>query len=149
LILAQAQAEALGREQDRKEQEMQLNQQTAGAQAQANAAKAQADAINAQVQTRLKTRELALKELELKQAGAIQAGEVDAKIANIEADTELKKSQSDKAMAEAASTAVEASDTFQKAVKIVSEAGELNAGGDIDIEFEGTEDDSEDEDDGE
>jgi hypothetical protein len=145
LILAQAQAEALGREQTRKEQEMQLNAQTGGAKAQAEAAKAQAQAAESQVQTKLKVRELALKEIELKQTGALAAGEVDAKIANIEADTELKKSQSDKAMAEAAATAVEASDTFQQALKVVAEGGELNAEGDINVEFE-TESDEEDDD---
>ncbi len=145
LILAEAQAMALGREQDRKEQEMQLNAQTGAAQAEATAAKAQADAAESQVQTQLKMRELALKEIELKQAGVIEAGEVDAKIENIRADTELKKSQSDKAMAEAAATAVEASDTFQQALKVVAEGGELNAGGDLDIEFE-TEHDEEDDD---
>jgi len=145
LILAQAQADALGKEQERKGQEAQFKFQTEGAKLQADAAKSQAQAAESQVQTKLKMRELALKEIELKQNGAMQAGEVDAKIRNIEADTELKKSQSDKAMADAAATAVEASDTFQTALKMISEGGELNTpgggeDGDLDIEFENNED---------
>lgn len=131
MILAQAQADALGREQTRKEQEVQINAQTNAAKSQADAAKATADAEKSQTEAKLKIRELALREIELKQSGALQAGELDAKIANIEADTQLKKAQADKAMAEGAATAVEASDTYQQAVKVVSESAELNEGGEL------------------
>jgi len=129
MILAQAQAQALQQEQQRKMLEVQINAQTNQAKAQADTQKAQADAQRSQVEAQLKIRELALREIELKQSGVLAAGELDAKIRNIEADTELKKSQSDKAMADAAATAVEASETYQQALKVVSEGGELNSGG--------------------
>jgi len=129
LILAEAQADALGKEQERKGQEAQFKFQTEGGKLQADAAKAQADAAKAQLDASIKERELNLKEMELKQSGAIEGAEAEAKISNLNADTELKKSQSDKAMAEAAATAVEASDTFQKALAVVSQAGDVNAPG--------------------
>ena len=50
----------------------------------------------------------------------------EAELANKQADTQVKLAQADKAMAEAAATAVEAGETFTKAVEIVSMAGEQN-----------------------
>jgi hypothetical protein len=131
MILATAQAEALKADQQNKAQELQLKAQTDGVKGQADAAKAQADAQKSSVETQLKIRELALKEFELRQSGALQAGELEAKIENIEADTELKRAQADKAMADGAAVAVEASETYQQAVKVVSESSELNDGGEF------------------
>lgn len=139
MILAQAQAQALGREQDRKDAEAQGKMASDQAKAAADAAKAQADAASSEADRKLKVRELALKEYELERDGILKKGELKAKIENIEADTQLKRSQSDKAMADAASVAVEASETYQQALKVVSKGGELNDGdsdGVINAEFE-------------
>jgi hypothetical protein len=148
LILAQAQAEALGREQDRKEQEMQIKAQSDGAKLQSDAAKMQADAAKsqadaelAQTNTKLKVRELALREFELQRDGILKKNELKAKIDNIEADTQNKRAQADRNMAEAAAVAVEASETYQQALKVVSKGGELNdedSDGEIRAEFEET-----------
>ena len=135
LILAQAQAQALGQEQERKSMEAQMKQQTDGAKMQADAAKMQADAAKsqaeaeqAQTDTKLKIRELALKEYELERDGILSKTELKAKIENIEADTQNKRAQADRNMAEAAAVVVEASETYQQAVKVVSQSAELNDG---------------------
>ena len=59
-----------------------------------------------------------------------------ARVDNIRADTRLKDANADKSMTEAASNAVEISETFNKAARIVSQAAELNEGGEITGEFE-------------
>ena len=146
LILAQAQAQALGQEQERKMQELQMKQASEGAKLQSDAAKMQADAAKsaadaelAQTNTKLKVRELALREFELQRDGILKKGELKAKIDNLEADTQNKRAQADRNMAEAAAVAVEASETYQQALKVVSKGGELNdddADGTINAEFE-------------
>jgi hypothetical protein len=146
MILATAQAEALKSEQERKGMEMQLKAQTDSAKAQAedkraqsDAMRSQADAAQAQVDTQLKVKELALKEAELRQGGALKDKELNAQIRNINSDTQLKMALADKAMADAASTAVEAGETFQKALEIVAEGAEQNpadGGGSISLDAE-------------
>jgi hypothetical protein len=140
MILAQAQAQALQMEQQRKMQEMQLKFQTDGMKAQADAQKAQADAQTKAAEREIKLRELALKEFEIQENSKFSSAELEAKIDEIRASAQLKRSQSDKAMADAAATAVEASETYQKAAQIVSQGGEMNDPGyEIDpdsVEFE-------------
>lgn len=131
MILAQAQAQALQSDQENKRMEIQVKAQTDGAKAQAEAAKASADAQNAQADREIKLRELALKEIELQKTGMLEAGELEAKVANIRADTRLKEANADKAMAEAAATAIEAGETYQQALKVVAEGAELNDGGEL------------------
>lgn len=136
-ILAQAQAKALEMEQQRKMQEFQVNSQTDMQKAQIDVQVKQAELQDKQADRDIKLRELAIKEKEMESQGLLAAGELDAKIENIRADTQLKRSQSDKAMADAASTAVEASDTYQQALRVVSKGGELNEpGGQLTAEFE-------------
>ena len=140
MILAQAQAQALQMEQQRKMQELQLKFQTDGMKAQAEAQKSQAEAQAKAAEREIKLRELALKEFELQENSKFSTAELEAKIDEIRASAQLKRSQSDKAMADAAATAVEASETYQQAAKIVSQGGEMNDPGyDVDpdsIEFE-------------
>ena len=128
-ILAQAQAEALTQEQQRKGQEFQVNAQMDMQKAQQDAALKQAELEGKQADRALKERELALKEIELEQTGALAQGELDAKIENIRSDTQLKRAQADKAMADAAATAVEAGSVYTKAVEIVSKSAEQNEPG--------------------
>lgn len=136
-ILAQAQAKALETEQQRKMQEFQVKAQTDMQKTQLDVQVKKAELADKQADRDIKLRELAIKEAELERDGVLKTGELDAKIDNIRADTQLKRSQSDKAMADAASTAVEASDTYQKALKVVSKGGELNEpGGELVAEFE-------------
>ena len=142
MILAQAQAEALKSEQQRKGQEFQVEAQTKMTENQTNAQIKMAELQEKQADRALKERELALRELELEREGALAEGELEAKIDNIRADTQLKLSQSDKAMADAAATAVEASDTYKEAVKVASQSGELNdPGATQTIEMESDDDD--------
>lgn len=126
MILAQAQAQALQSEQQRKNMELQLKFQTDGIKIQSEAQKARADAETKAAEREIKLRELALKEFELQENSKYSAAELEAKIDEIRASTQLKRSQSDKAMAEAAATAVEASETYQKAAQIVAQGGEMN-----------------------
>ena len=136
-VLAQAQAQALQQEQQRKGQEFQVNAQIDMQKSQQDAQIKQAELEGKNADRALKERELALKEIELEQQGALASGELEAKIENIRADTQLKKAQSDKTMAEGAATAVEAGSVYKKALEIVSESGELNEGGSLpDIEME-------------
>jgi hypothetical protein len=135
-ILAQAQAEALKSEQERKGQEFQVKAQGDMQKMQYEQQKSQAEAADKQQDRELKTRELALKELELKHKGALAEGELEAKIENIRADSLLKEALADKAMADGAAVAVEASETFRDAVKIVSQGAELNEGEALSAEFE-------------
>lgn len=146
LILAQAQAQALQAEQQRKMQELQLKYQTDGMKAQADAQRAHMDAQTSAADREIKMRELALKEFELQQKTQFSEAELEAKVDEIRASAQLKRSQSDKAMAEAASVAVEASETYQKAAKIVAQGGEMNDPGYEDISPESV--DFEDDDDG-
>lgn len=142
MIIAQAQAQALGREADRKDAEVQIKAQGDLQKARSDAAKAQADIEGARMDREMKMRELALKEFELQEKKVTQA-EIEARIDEIRASAELKRSQSDKAIAEAAAVAVEASETFQKAQKIVAQGGEQNSGGELpegEIELEPDED---------
>jgi hypothetical protein len=142
-ILAQAQAQALQQEQQRKMQEFQVKAQTDQQKAQMDVQIKKAELQEKQADRDIKLRELALKEKEMESQGLLAAGELDARIQNIRADTQLKRSQSDKAMADAASTAVEASDTYQQALKVVSKGGELNEpGGQLTAEFETEEDEN-------
>lgn len=142
-ILAQAQAKALETEQQRKMQEFQVTSQTDMQKAQMDVQIKQAELQGKQADRDLKVREMALKEKEMESQGLLAAGELDAKIENIRADTQLKRSQSDKAMADAASVAVDASDTYQQALRVVSKGGELNeAGGQLTAEFETEEDEN-------
>ncbi len=140
-ILAQAQAEALQAEQQRKGQEFQVETQLKVQESQTKSQLEMAKLESHRRDQDLKERELALKELELERQYELQDGELSAKIDNIRADTQLKRSQSDKAMADAAATAVEASDTYKEALEVVSKGGELNEpGGQILIETEDEDD---------
>lgn len=137
MILAQAQAQALQQEQQRKMQEFQVNAQADMQKAQIEVQVKQAELADKQADRDIKLRELAIKEAELERDGVLKTGELDAKIKNTNADTQYKLAQADKAMADAASTAVEASDTYQQALKVVSKGGELNTpGGQLTAEFE-------------
>jgi len=136
MILAQAQAQALTQEQQRKGQEFQLKAQTDMQKQQIDVQIKQAELQDKQADRDIKLRELAIKEAELERDGVLQSGELDAKIENIRADTQYKRAQADKAMADAASTAVEASETYQQALRVVSKGGELNTGGGLTAEFE-------------
>ena len=144
MILAQAQAQALQAEQQRKMQELQLKYQTDMQKAQADAQSAMAQAQSAQADREIKLRELALKEFELQENTRFSSEELAAKIDEIRASAQLKRSQADKAMAEAVGAAVEVSDTYREASKIVAEGGELNDPGgaeyDAEVEYEGEDD---------
>lgn len=136
--LYKAQAQGILMEQQRKNQEFQVE--------------AQSKQVDQQIKMReledkgadreLKIRELALKELELSVDGPLKEGELAQKMADIrntDADTLKKHAEADKIMAEGAAIAVEASDTYNQAVKIVSESAELNEGGELTAEFEDAE----------
>lgn len=134
MILAQAQAQALQQEQQRKNQLEPVQTQQKVAEMQQNARIKNAELNNKQLDRQLKIRELAIREKELERDGMLKAGELEAKIENINADTEVKRSQADKNMVEAAHTAIEASETYNEAVKIVAEANNANEGEDNDID---------------
>ena len=138
MILAEAQANALNSKAQVEQGELQFKMQTEGQGKMIDAQIKQAELQEKQADRALKERELALREAELERDGVLKAGELEAKIENIRADSQLKRSQSDKAMADAAATAVEASETYQQALKVVSEGGELNSGGELTADFEGT-----------
>lgn len=140
MILAQAQAQALGAKSQVEAGELQLKMQTEGQAKMADVQIKYAELQGKNADREIKLRELALKEQEMIADGKLKEGELAAKIDNIRADTELKKSQADKAMADAAATAVEASETYQQALKAVSEGGELNSGGELTAEFESNDD---------
>ena len=143
MILAEAQANALNSKAQVEQGELQFKMQTEGQGKMMDLQIKQAELQGKDADRALKERELAIREAELERDGVLKAGELDAKIENIRADTQLKRSQSDKTMAEGAAVAVEASDTFQKAAKIVSQAGELNDPGGGEITLESEDDDSE------
>lgn len=140
MILAQAQAEALQAESQRKQQELQLKAQTEGQTKMVEAKIKEAELQMKQIDQQIKLRELDLKEREMREQGELAVGELAVKVKNTEADTQLKQAQADKAMADAASVAVEASETYQKAVEMVSQSAELNDGGEIEIEAEDDDD---------
>lgn len=148
MILAQAQAQALTMEQQRKMQEFQVNAQTEAQKAQLDVQVKQMEVAEKQADREIKMRELALKELQLQHDETLKQGEVDAKIENIRADTQLKRSQADKAMADAASTAVEVTETYQEALNMVSKGGEMNENS-LTAEFDTEEYDDEDDENGE
>ena len=135
-ILAQAQAQALQQEQSRKDQEFLVTAQSDQAKAQAEAQEKTANAALKAEELELRKREIALKEIEMERAGLLEAGELESKIRNTDADTQKKLAEADKTMAEAASIAVENSETYAKAVDIVSQSGEANEGGSIEGELE-------------
>lgn len=124
MILAQAQAQALQADSQRKDRELQFKYQTDGQKAVVEQKTKVAEFQMKQREFALKEREIRLKEIELQGAGLMEAAEVR----NKDADTQLKRSQSDKAIADAVSVMVEASDTYQQAAKIVAQGGELNDG---------------------
>jgi hypothetical protein len=120
-ILAQAQAEALGKEQDRKGQEMQQDGQL-------KSQKQSQDHQLAQGKQRLDemAKQIDLKRIEgqiasdnRKQAEIEHTGEYTRD--NIEADTDLKKAQTGKTQAEAHGTAVETSEVYKSAQEIVAD----------------------------
>lgn len=147
--LANAQAQALGREQDRKDAESKYDVASKVAEAQMKTGEAQAKKEESAQDRRLKVRELAVKEVELEKKYKLDSNEITAKIRNLNADTLKKHADADKAMAEAAGQMIENSETFQKALEIVSEGAELNDGGELsgDLEYN-DDDDDEDDDDG-
>jgi hypothetical protein len=156
LILAKAQAEALTREQDRKDKEAQGKQQTDQAKMAADAEKAQAEAQKSQAEAKVKevdqkiaVRRMALDEIKMEKDGILEEGELAAKIKNTEADTLKKHADADKAMAEAAGVMIENSETFQKALTIVSEGAELNAGGKLSKQLDPPDNDDDEDDDSE
>jgi hypothetical protein len=153
LILAKAQAEALTREQDRKDKEAQGKQQTDQAKMAADAEKAQAEAEKSQAEAKVKqvdqkiaVRRMALDEIKMEKDGILEEGELAAKIKNTEADTLKKHAEADEAMAKAAGVMIENSETFQKALNIVSEGAELNAGGKLSKQLDPPDNDDEDDD---
>lgn len=147
MILAQAQAQALGREQDRKDGEAKGKQASEQAKNAADVAKAQAEAGVKQIDQKIAVRRLALDEIDMEKKGILAEGELAEKVKNIAADTLLKHASADKAMAEAAGVMIENSETFQQAINIVSEGAEHNPNdGPLDVEYHNDED--EDEDDG-
>jgi hypothetical protein len=154
LILAKAQAKALDQEQNRKDQEAAGQQESDAAKAQADIAKAQADGAkaeadqaNTKVQQRIDVRRLALDEIKMEKEGLLDEGELAAKIKNMEADTLKKHAEADEAMAKAAGVMIENSETFQKALNIVSEGAELNVGGKLSKQLDPPDNDEDDEDD--
>jgi hypothetical protein len=124
--LHMAQAQALTQEQKRKDAEFQYKVQTEGPQKQVENQIKMAELRQKDGERQTKVAELRLKEAEMVNEGILKNKEITANIQNTNADTQLKRAQADKAMAEAAGTAVEASETFQKALEIVSEGGEMN-----------------------
>ena len=115
------------------------------AEAQMKMAESMAMAEDKNKDRQIKVREMALKEVELEKKYELQEGELQAKIRNINADTLKKHADADKSMAEAAGVMIENSETFKKALDIVSEGAELNEGGELTADYE---EDDEDEDDG-
>jgi hypothetical protein len=148
-ILAKAQAEGITREQDRKDNESSTEMQGKQAEAQMKQMEMMAAKEDADRDRQIKVREMALKEVELEKKYELDEGELRAKIKNINADTRKKEADADKSMAEAAGVMIENSETFQKALEIVSEGAELNTGGELsgDLEYN-DDDDDEDDDDG-
>lgn len=144
-ILAQAQAKGIEQEQNRKDRESGQEAQGKQMELQGKAMEAQEKAQGAQADRKLKTRELAIKEVELEKKYEMDSSEVEAKVRNINADTRDKEASADKKMAEAAGVMIENSETFQKALEIVSEGAELNTGGELSAQLEV---DDEDDDDG-
>jgi hypothetical protein len=144
MLLAQAQAQALQAEQQRKAQEVQLKAQSEGQKMQLDSQIKSADLQGKRAEIQLKLRELALREQELIAEGKLKAGELDAKIDNMRADTLLKQAQADKAMADAASTVVDASEMYQQALEIASRGAELNEGDDdlpeVELDYEDDDD---------
>lgn len=137
MILATAQAKALEQEQQRKMFEAQDNSQLNRQKTQADIMIKQAEAQIKTADQALKAREISLKEKELIATGALKEGEL-AKMAeeirNVAADTQHKKALADKTMVEAAAAAVEVSETYQQALDMVSNAGEVNDGDDADAD---------------
>ena len=140
-ILAQAQAEALGREQDRKDMEAQAEIPAKQAEAQIKIAENISKQKSDDQDRELKVRELAIREAELEKKYEYDGAELTEKIKNIRADTRKKEADADKSMAEAAGVMIENSETFQKALDIVSEGAELNTGGELSAKLDYEDDD--------
>lgn len=140
-IVAQAQAQALAAEQQRKQQEtietLRIKQESAAFEKQ----KVLKQLQDSEREYQLRVRELAVKEMELMRKGHLDEKELEEKIHNMRADTQLKRSQADKVMADAVATAVEASDTYQQALEVVSAGGEMNE--DVDDDNSETENNAE------
>lgn len=129
MILAQAQAQALEREQERKGQEFQAKTQHDQQKLQQDGQLKHVEMQSKSIDQQQKGRELEIKEREMVLAGELKKGELDelvAKTSNIQADTQLKLSNSDKAMAEAVAVAVENSEVYQQALRMVEKGGDLN-----------------------
>jgi hypothetical protein len=134
-ILAQAQAAGIEAEQQRKAKELEIDTRSDAQKGQVEMQIKQAELATKQQEMQLKMRELALREKELIAEGKLKEGELAAKVRNINADTESKKANADKTMAEAAQLAVEMSETYAQAVDIVSKSGEQNLPGAQSIEI--------------
>lgn len=134
-ILAQAQAQGIEAEQQRKAKELEIDTRSDAQKGQVEMQIKQAELATKQQEMQLKMRELALREKELIAEGKLKEGELAAKVRNINADTESKKANADKTMAEAAQLAVEMSETYAQAVDIVSKSGEQNLPGAQSIEI--------------
>ena len=147
MILAQAQAQALGQEQERKGQELQLKTQNDAQKNQIAATSSQEDNELKRIDQQIKLRELGMKEAEMVENGLLKKGELEANIRNTDADTQVKYATADKTMAEAAVTAIEGGETYQKAIDIVAKSGEQADQTGPTAEFE-TDEDDEDDDDG-
>jgi hypothetical protein len=143
-MLAKAQAEALGQEQQRKQMEAQqkgqLDAQKQQLDAQLAQGKQQSEQLDKQIVMKKLDAQIALDNR--KQAEIEATGEYTRE--NIEADTDLKRSQSGKAQAEQHATAVESSDAFQEATEIVereaTQSIESEASADGESDDEGDED---------
>jgi len=122
MILAQAQAKALEVDAQTKGAKVQLDGQKTQQELQLK----QLELQGKQLDRELKMRELAIREKEMEREGALKAGELDATIENIRADSQLKRSQADKAMADGAKSAMEVSDTFRDLQHQVAKGGEMN-----------------------
>jgi hypothetical protein len=141
--LANAQAQALTREQDRKDKESGTEMMGKQAEAQMKMMEAQAAREDKAADRTIKIRELALAEVKAEKEIGLSETELRSKVRNIQADTRKKDADADKSMAEAAGVMIENSETFQKALKIVSEGAELNDGGELsgDLEYNDEDDD--------
>jgi len=135
-ILAQAQAQALTDEQQRKKQEMQIKAQSEGQKNQQDFHIKQNEIKSKQIDQQLKQRELSLRERELHFNMQLKAGELRVQIPNTQADTALKRANADKAIVDASANAVEGSETYLKALEIVTQANDANEDEEREIEID-------------
>ena len=135
-ILAQAQAQALTDEQQRKKQEMQIKAQSEGQKNQQDFHIKQNEIKSKQIDQQLKQRELSLRERELHFNMQLKAGELRVQIPNTQADTALKRANADKAIVDASANAVEGTETYLKALEIVTQANDANEDEEREIEID-------------